>query len=474
MQESRSPYVLLKSFALKVLRFVTHGSSLETRRRFFMYFGIALSCFLIIWGPVVFFLVNVKPAYYSKWTLILPGTGAGSSVSLESVGQATATVNSPYTSHSVDPKINYKAIASSTQVLEAAAKSVGLSTAEYGKPVIKLVDQTALIHFRHKGKTGEEAFNKADALVNAFQQELDHLRDDEQKKKEFSTNEMLRGFSDKLYQAQQQILEFQKQSSIVSLAQFAELTLGLERARTTLRDIEAEHDGLKTQLATLKSTLSIQPETASAVLKLQTDRLYLELTEKHAKAAAILAESRAKWGEKNLEVITAREIHDKLKQEILARVLDVASLSQIDPVELAMIGSTGDTKLFTQLIEMHSRQQGMARQIITLKASIAEQQTSLDSSTIEASQLEDLKRKLQVATAVFTTALARIDLGKSDRFATYPMVQLFSAPEKPEKPDKLPHKLALVGAILGSIIVTFGLILLWVRKPYLQKILKSV
>ncbi len=474
MAESSSPYALLKVFALKVLRFVTHGSNLPSVRRFYMYLGITIAALMVIWIPVTVFLVGVKPSYYSNWTLILPGGGAGQTVSLESVGQATANVKSPYTSHSVDPKVNYKAIASSPQVLNAAAKAAGLSKEEYGKPVIKLVDQTALIEFRHSGRTGEEAYNKSEALFSAFHLELERLRNDEQERTEESTNMMLSGFRDKLEQAQQDTLEYQAQSSIVSLEQFAELTLGLERARTTLREIIAEHDGLKTQLKTLQDTLSIQPEMAFAAINLQSDPLYIELTAKYATAAAVLAEARAQWGEKNLAVITARDIHDKLKQAMLSRVLDISGHSQVDPEKLAMIGSSGDKQLFSKLIEMHSRQQGMASQIITLEASIITQQEMLEKSTIEASRLEDLKRKLQVATAVFTTALARIDLGKSDRFATYPMVQLFSAPEKPKKPDMLPRKLALVGAALGTCIVIFGLILLWIRKPYLQKILKNV
>ncbi len=474
MPESNLPHISIRNIFARAIRFVTHGSSLKTSRRLSMYLGIAFATLLVIWTPVTAFLLLVEPSYYSKWSLILPGGGAGHAVSLESVGQATATASSPYTSHSVDPKVNYKAIAASPQVLKDAANRAGLTKEEFGKPLISLVDQTAMIHFRMSGKTGQEAFNKAEALFGALYSELERLRNDEQERKELATNKMLSGFSEKLHLAQQNILEFQTHSRIVSPAQFAEVTLGLERSRTTLQEMMAEHDGLTTQLNSLKLALSSTPEMASAIIRLQTDPLFLELAEKHAKAASLLIENRAQWGENNFKVVTARDNYDSLKSALHARVKQVSADSNVDAEELFRLGSSGDRKLYSDLIEMHSREQGMARQIETLKQRIIEQQKMHESSTREASQLEDLKHKLQVATAVFTTALARIDLGKSDRFSTYPMVQMFSAPELPEKPDTLPRKLALAGAVLGSLFVLFGLLVLWIRKPFLQKILKNV
>ena len=97
----------------------------------------------------------------------------------------------------------------------------------------------------------------------------------------------------------------------------------------------------------------------------------------------------------------------------------------------------------------------------------------LERSTTDASKLEDLKRKHQVATAVFTTALAKVDIGKSDHFSSYPLVQLLAEPSVPEKPETLDRKLALLGGVAGSLLSLFGIILLWVRKPYLQRQLKN-
>ncbi len=474
MDKSRATYTFTKNMTGKILRFVSTGSNLQATKRLYIYLGIAFAALLIIWIPVSSFLIVVKPSYFSKWTLILPGGGAGHAVSLDSVGQASATVASPYANHSVDPKINYKEIASSSQVLKAAAAEIGISREEFGRPVIKLVDQTAMIHFRQSGKTGKEAFDKADALFKAFKAELEGLRNDEQQRKEQATNQVLRSFREKLSFTQQQILEYQTHSNIVSLEQFNELTLGLEQSQHTLREMEAEQAGLQAQLATLEATLAIKPVMAFAVLRLQTDPIYLQLMDKHAESTAVLAKNTAQWGDKNLEVITARDIHDTLKTSLLARVQEVADQSQVDPRLLGKFGSTGNQDLFTQLITLYSQEQGMVRQIETLKLSAIQQQKILEDSTFDASKLEDLKRKHQVATAVYTTALAKIDLGKSDRFTTYPMVQLFSAPEKPEKPETMPRKFAFAGALFGTFFVLIGLILLWIRKPYLQKILKNV
>ena len=116
----------------------------------------------------------------------------------------------------------------------------------------------------------------------------------------------------------------------------------------------------------------------------------------------------------------------------------------------------------------------MAAQIANLKKNINSQARFLEESTTDVSALEDLKRKHQAATAVLTTALAKLDIGKSDRFSSYPLVQLLAKPTRPEKPDSLGRNLALIGGPGGTLFTFIGLLLLWKRKPYLQTLLKHI
>ena len=80
-----------RGHGIGLMRLLSHGSSLSGSRRLTQYLGIALAILTTIWTPVGLFLILKPPSYTSTWALILPGSGAGHAVSLESVGQASAT-----------------------------------------------------------------------------------------------------------------------------------------------------------------------------------------------------------------------------------------------------------------------------------------------------------------------------------------------------------------------------------------------
>lgn len=456
----------------RVLYLLSHGSNLPRWRRFALYLGVATTVLAVIWFPVGIYLVFKPLSYTSTWALILPGSGSGHAVSLESVGQATATASSPYTSHSVDPRVNYKAVAESAPVLAAAAAQLGLTLEEFGKPRIKLVEQTALMDFRISGDSARQAQEKSRALYAAMQHELDRLRDDELSRREAASGDMLHGFSDKLRLAQQRILDYQASSQIVSMEQFTELTLNLERMRSTVLNLKAEHAGLAGRLHGLQATLGTTPGLAAAVIELQQDVLFSQLAGKWAQASAKLTENQARWGSKHQQVVSARENEKELRRALLNRADAVAPELNTD-IERLVAHVTSESALYTRVIELFAEQQGAGEQITALEQGIHDQAQLLERSTTDASNLEDLKRKHQVATAVFTTALARVDIGKSDRFSAYPLVQLLAEPTLPEKPDTLGRNLALLGASAGSFFSLYGLILLWIRKPFLRKLLKN-
>ena len=349
---------------------------------------------------------------------------------------------------------------------------MGLTLEKFGKPRIKLVDQTALMDFRISGDTARQAQEKSLALYAAMQHELDRLRDDELSRREAASGDMLRGFSDKLRLAQQRILDYQASSQIVSMEQFTELTLNLERMRSNVLNLKAERAGLAGRLNSLQATLGTSPGLAAAVIELQQDVLFRQLAEKWAQASALLTENQARWGRKHQQVVSAREEEKELRRALLKRADAVAPELETS-IERLVAQVTAESALYTRVIELFAEQQGTGEQITALEQGIHDQAKLLERSTTDASNLEDLKRKHQVATAVFTTALAKVDIGKSDRFSSYPLVQLLAEPTLPEKPDTIGRNLALLGAIAGSFFSLFGLILLWIRKPFLRKLLKN-
>lgn len=461
-----------KSLWNRLVHLLGEGSNLSIGRRLLAYGLIFLACLVSIWTPVGIFLAVMPETYTSTWVLILPGAGNGHAISLDSVGQANATVSSPYSSLAVDPKVNYKAVAKSKPVLAAAAARLDMPLEEFGKPRIKLVDQTATMEFHLSASDPVMAFNKSQALYCSFLKELDRLRNDELDRREEATNIMLQGFSQKLRHAQQRILDYQQASEIVSVEQFAELTVNLERSRNQINDLDARLANLVGSIKALQKTLKVTAGDAASILNLQRDALFTELVKAWAGASALLTKRRARWGNKHHQVIGAEEDERELRTALVDRARKIAPRLRLDGQRLVVIG-TADKTLYQQLVELTIQREGIEEQLGSLRRGFVHQKELLDRSTTDASNLEDLKRKHQVATAVFTTALAKLDIGKSDRFASYPMVQLLAAPLLPEKPDRMGMVLALMGGVAGSLLSLLGLILLWIRKPYLRKILKN-
>ena len=118
-------------------------------------------------------------------------------------------------------------------------------------------------------------------------------------------------------------------------------------------------------------------------------------------------------------------------------------------------------------------EQGLLDSIVTLDDQIAAQQERVVKLSKDASHLDDLRRDVQVAEAVFSSALARIGTNKSDIFASYPMVQTLEAPAEPVRPSSPQPLLAIGGAVFATLTLVFSLVLTWIRTALLRRLLKS-
>jgi len=475
MQEQTSPPEHHDGLSGWLSYLAAHGSSMDPKVRLRVYVLTLTFALVVIWMPVLAFVLLSEVTYTSKFSLIMPVTGAGQSVNLESIGQATASTSSPFSQSSVDPKVNYQAIAMSKPVLKAAAAAVDLEESEFGKPRIKLVDLTALMNFELKGSTAQQAHDKSWALFNAIQARLEQLRKDEVSERERYTNATLEAFSEKLGDAQQRIVEFQKQSRIISLEQFRYITLGMEDNRRKIAAMRAQLGNVKARIASLQEALGIDGPQSARLLTLQQDAQFQQVLERHATAAANLAEHRARFGDNNFKVRDALQVERGLYSQLQSRARALGVELDVEFPVLEAFGRTAQSadSMVQALAGLTVEASGLSAELAAVEAQLAQDEGRLAEGIGEATTLEDLDRKRQVALAVFTTALAKVDLGRSDNFSSYPMLQILSPPTKPYKADTLGRVLALVGGILGSFFSATGLLVLWFRKPFIQKILKS-
>ena len=397
---------------------------------------------------------------------------------MESIGQAATAVNSPYTSPSLDPRVNYQAIAQSRPVLAAAAEIVNLNESAFEKPRIKLVDQTSLIHLSIVGSSANQAYQKARALNTALKNQLEHLRFDETRRRSEAVRSLLQSFQDKLDQVQSQMLDYQIKSDLTSLEQLQEMTITTEQLRKEKVIVQAQYNQVRGKVQRLETNLTLTSKLASDVLLLQADPVFQKHLLNYVNAQSEFEKNSHKWASRHPNVLKFQWQADQAHEALLRRGKNVLGYELENHRKLLSILISSDANkrgfLLQALVSADADMQGASDQLQSIQKSLDNLDARLKQGSVAAAELVDLQRKHQVATAVFTSMQAKLDLGQSDPFASYPLIQVLSEPQLPQGPDTLKSTLALLGASVGSVFVIIGLLLLWIRQSLFQKILKNV
>ena len=80
---------------------------------------------LAVWVVTGLYLALAPARYASQMTLILPGSGVGGSMNVESIGQASAVTASAFSSATLSPTENYKRLIMADVTLRTAARLAG-------------------------------------------------------------------------------------------------------------------------------------------------------------------------------------------------------------------------------------------------------------------------------------------------------------------------------------------------------------
>ena len=121
-----------------------------------------------LWSLIAAYLTFTPERFTSGFTLILPGSGASSTINLQEIGSASSGASSPYSSSHLSPTESYKKLLMTPRVLNRAADLTGLEHGDFPNPKIKLVDQTSLIMVTLTAGSAQSAEDRATALLDAF------------------------------------------------------------------------------------------------------------------------------------------------------------------------------------------------------------------------------------------------------------------------------------------------------------------
>lgn len=455
-----------------LIRRITGGGPKDSRLR--RYILSALIAGAAAWALSLAYLLLTPPTFTSTFVLILPGTGAGSSINLEHVGQATTTSSAAFASPDLSPTENYRKMLLSDRMMRSAADLLGEPVERLPLPKVELSDQTKLISIKMTGRTPAQALARAEAARKAFLGMLDSLRADEIQTRDEAYRNNLVGYKINLNEARQQLIAHEASTGLTSVDQYSTIVAGVERLRDQARDVDAKVANMEAGVAELTRQLGVSADMATAAMILRGDPLFQALLEGLAKADAELATLTGTRGQNNPRVMDLTAERSNTAARLTARAAELTGAKRLDVIKLRDLSLHDErARLFERLIGQIADTAALRAMHARLVAQIADEQVRVASLAQAAAHNDDLKRDVQVAEAVFSSALARINTSKADFYASYPMVQTLDAPDLPHRPSTPLPILAVAGGLGATLLIILALVLTWLRIALLQRILKN-
>jgi uncharacterized protein involved in exopolysaccharide biosynthesis len=430
-----------------------------------------------IWGSSLQYLKVTKPTYTSEWGLILSSGSLGVNVNLPEIGQASSSSGSALGSSTYDPRANYEYIFTSEAVLKNAAAIAKIPPDKFGKPRIKLLNNTTIMQFEVTGKSPKEAQNKSLALYQAIIHKVNTLRAGEIKQRGQPSQQILLSAQNKLEQAQKRLSDYKMRSGLNFPEQVGNLSTNIEQLRRLRAETKAQEQLNNQRMQQLAKDLNLTPAEAAIAFLLHVDQIFQQNLKDYSEATTSLEVLMTKYGVNHPQVVKEAKRQQAAWDGLLERSEYLAGKpltpDTLSRLALAANGSGRET-LFQNLLSYQSDLEGLTAQIKALDTAIAQLEKRLDNLSQKQSTLENLKRDQQIAEALFASTLTKLDLGQGDVFSTYPLIQIAKDPSLPEEPTAPKKNFILAGAAAGSVFSTLGLTLLWIRKPWLKKLSKFI
>lgn len=429
-----------------------------------------LSYLLVI--VMVILYLGKEPVFSSNMALVLPGSGTSSSFQLEQVGQANTQTKSPFAGASFNPRVNYKEMLKSREVIDAAAREVFMTSKAFGLPKIKLTEQTSIIEVDTSASNGRLAKEKAWALYHALQMHLDVLRADEALRRDQSITKVLDQYRVRLNQTRNALIDFQQRALLVDQQQVTELMTTLSDLKSQVLFAKAEMLQKKRYVDQLSFDLGVSPSLAGKAFALQTDTEFRGHLKELDESAKEFSEFRSMWGLNHPKVKASQKRVQYAQNAAFNRssvILGDVIAKQLQSVNLE--ASPDRAHLFSDLVNSFAELHGQEARI----TSLSNEQELLDDKlriyTRESKELERLQREHELAQAVFTSAAARLEASKSDVFASYPVLQLLTAPNEPIQQKSPNMKIAILSLVAGFLFITTALLIIWQRAYLVNKLL---
>jgi len=439
----------------------------------FGYLGLGLLANALIWILALTYLKVAPNTYESEWGVIVLGADPGVDITLPEGGRASTRPSDTRSLAFEDPRTDYVFLAESPDIIETAAEQVGVTAQDFGEPQITTDEDSSIIGFAIEGETPAEAQEKALALHGALDQRIEQLRQAELSRREIETQASIESAREEVEKAQNELANYQGSSGLSSEAQIADLAVGVEQLRREYAQALAQERGVNSQVAQLTQDIEASSAGAEDAYRLQGDPAYQQQFEGYGLVAAEYAELSAQLGdnhplvvEKRAELNGAATALEDRGSFVLGRSVDQQTLTQLAPLGLDPQVEASRGILFQEAVSNRAIQSGLLSQSEELFNQINGLEGRLRDLSQEQFAVDRLERNLQVAEAIFASAVAKLNLNEGDIFSIYPPIELAAEPTLPDEDKYISPSPAVAfgGALALSFLVTTGLLLHWANK----------
>ena len=227
-------------------------------------------------------------------------------------------------------------------------------------------------------------------------------------------------------------------------------------------------------VAQLSYDLGVSPDLAGRAFKLQTDTQFMGHLKELDESAKQISEFSSVWGKNHPKVKASQKRLVKAEKAAYDRssvILGMGHAQMLHNVNLS--ASPQRASLFKELIGTYAQAQGVQAQVDKLTLTAQRVEDELRVLARESTELARLQREHDLAEAVYTSAAAELEAGKADVFASYPVVQMMTAPNDPLQKTSPSMKIAVAGGVLGYFFITAVILIIWQREFLLKRLLNK-
>lgn len=431
------------------------------------YLVAGLAANLVLWGLVLAYLRLKDPTYTSEWAVGVPDAELDARINIPEIGAATTESRSPYANTNRDPRENYKFIAQSPDVRAEAAARLDMSPEEFGRPRIEIIDNTVLMNFLIDGGSPERAQEKSFALYEVLNETIDELRAEESAQRNAGVQAALQESQQELEQAQQRLSDYKAETGLVSNEQLNQLTLNIEQLRGERAKLVGEQQRESARFSQLASNLDVSAEEASDAMTLSQDELFKLNALNYSEATAAINALSSQLGPNHPTMVELRTRQNTARAAMLERgsfiLGEPVSESTITQLNLGGRAESSREILFRETVTSQVEGQGLSAQVSAIDDQIAELEAKLRQMAQFGATLDGLRRDVTIAEAVFSSNLTQLNVDQANVLGSYPQLQLVSEPSLPQEPSSPKTTLALLGGVLGTLLISSGMFLLWLR-----------